>query len=408
LCRRCYERDPERVDIWMARALARLGPRVPGWFADLAAELAGRCHPSTALEPLRRVERLLAAGVATPAAVVEALRSDTGPGAQAAARLVVEFFARRGLVSIDDQAARVRAWRQQRLARVPARLRPAAEAFTAHLEHQQQRAALYGRRGLADPTINDRLGILADLAELLTARGVGDWASVTTADVEAFLTSDVRIRLATARAFFAFARRRKLVLVDPTAGIRRRQRKGYAGPVLPPAIQRGLLARWADPAVDPRERVVGLLSLIHAARPAELRWLTVEDIDLDAGTVRLGRRARVPLDPLSADALRACLQARARLATGNPHLLVTSKTRLHEAPCSVMFPSRVLSDAGVTPQVLRQTRLADLAHRTDPRVVAAAVGITREAALHYLVGSVHAEAMAFSPATGKQPPPIEA
>jgi integrase len=150
----------------------------------------------------------------------------------------------------------------------------------------------------------------------------------------------------------------------------------------------------------------GLLSLLHAARPADLRHLTVDDVDLDASTMRLDRRGLVPLDPLSADALQACLQARARLATANPHLLVTSKTRLHDRPCSAMFPSRALAEAGVTPQVLRQTRLADLTQRVDPRVAAASLGITHDAALHYLVGTIHSEPAAFTPTPpgGAQPP----
>jgi hypothetical protein len=46
--------------------------------------------------------------------------------------------------------------------------------------------------------------------------------------------------------------------------------------------------------------------------------------------------------------------------------------------------------------LLRQTRLAELIHRFDPRLVAAAFGITPEGALHYLIGAVDTEAAAFA------------
>jgi hypothetical protein len=46
--------------------------------------------------------------------------------------------------------------------------------------------------------------------------------------------------------------------------------------------------------------------------------------------------------------------------------------------------------------VLRQTRLAELTHRLDPRLVAAAFGMTPEGALHYLIGAVDREAAAFA------------
>jgi integrase len=208
--------------------------------------------------------------------------------------------------------------------------------------------------------------------------------------------NQVAKRLAAARGLFAFAKRRRLVLVDPTGTIRRRQPKGFTGRVLSRAEQHDLLHRWTRPDVDPRERVVGLLGLIHGASPAELRHLTTGDIDLEAARISLGRRDQpIPLDPLTVDALHACLDARSRLATSNPHLLINRRNRFHHGPCSTAFPERLLTALGVTPQVLRQTRLADLAHRVDPRVVAAVFSVRPETALHYTIGTVDQEADAF-------------
>jgi hypothetical protein len=123
----------------------------------------------------------------------------------------------------------------------------------------------------------------------------------------------------------------------------------------------------------------------------------VNDINTTTRTVRLGRRShQVPLDPLSFTALERCLEHREALGTENPHVIVTRGTRAHRTPASQPYFSHVLDPAGLTPQVLRQTRLAELTHRLDPRLVAAAFGMTPEGALHYLIGAVDSEPVAFA------------
>jgi site-specific recombinase XerD len=229
--------------------------------------------------------------------------------------------------------------------------------------------------GLGDRTIEARLASLAVLAARLHQSGIDDWGAVSTADIEAFITTNTSARLAAARSFFAFARSRKLTLLNPAAGIDRRQAKGFAGRTLHSAAQRQLLRRWADPSGDQIERTVGLLALLHAASSAEMRALTIDRVDLPVGKVSLGRRPHpVPLDPLTIDALTACLTARAAIGTANPHAIVTRGTRLHAGPASAYFMNHVLDAAGTKPALLRQTRVADLAHRTDPRLVATALG----------------------------------
>lgn len=398
LCSACYQRDPSRMPTWTAGALRRLGGATPVWFAPLAEDLAERCAPGVAAAHLRKVERLIHDGVGEPATLVAALRTP-GRSPGATARLVDEFFARTEPGGhLDEANRRAQARRQRRLASVPDPLRPAVVAFGEHLLGSRRRAGLVGRGGLADGTVEARIADLSSLARQLLVRGITDWAAVATADIEAFVTSNTGSRLASCRAFFAFARRRKLVLIDPTRGVTRKRPRGFAGRVADPAHQRLLFRRWTRADVDPRERAVGLLSLIHGASCAELRGLRAVDVDLDAATVRLGRRPQpVPLDPISAAAVRAVRDARAASGTKNPHLIVTKDTRLHQTPCSPYFMTHILDAAQVTPAVLRQTRLADLAHRVDPRLVAAAFGITEGGALHYVTDAVHDEEHAFSP-----------
>jgi uncharacterized membrane protein len=104
----------------------------------------------------------------------------------------------------------------------------------------------------------------------------------------------------------------------------------------------------------------------------------------------------VPLDPLSFAALQRCLAQRAELGTENPHVLVTRGTRAHRNPASQPYLSHVLDAAAVSPSLLRQTRLAELTHRLDPRLVATAFGMTPEGALHYLIGAIDTEAATFA------------
>lgn len=398
LCSACYQKDPARMSTWTTGALRRLGAAAPAWFVPLAEDLADRCVPSVAAAHMRKIERLAASGVSDPAAVIAAVRMP-GRSPGATARLVDEFFTRTGAgAHLDEEAAR-RATRRRlrRLESVPGPLRAAVSLFMAYLLGSRTRAALVGRRGLADSTIEARIADLAALAGQLTDRGITDWAAVATGDIEAFVTANTGSRLASCRAFFAFARHRKLILIDPTRTITRRTPRGFAGTVLDTEAQRRLLRRWMRTDLDPRERLVGLLSLIHGASCAELRRLRVGDVDLPTATISLpGRPHRLPLDPLSSAAIRDTLDLRAAGRTGNPHLLITKDTRLHQSACSPYFMTHVLDAAGVRPSVLRHTRLADLAHQVDPRLVAAAFGMTDGGALHYLTGAVHDEGHVFS------------
>jgi site-specific recombinase XerD len=382
----------------------QLGPqRTPADVVFTAAtEWVAISHSKQVIQHLLRVERLILAGVCTPDELLAALSGE--PGGRSTAAILGDFFTRHG-VPADGPDTTVASWRQGRLDRLPARLQPAGQQFVNYLVDQQRRTVLYGGASLSDKTIAYRINVLLQLADHLDSRGVDDWAAVTAEDLEAFLTINTAQRIPALRAFFAFTRRRKITLINPAAHLRRSQRKGYAGPLIDHTRQRQLLQRWQEEDTDPRERVVGLLCLIHAASNEDVRMLSLDDIDidLDQATVRLRNRRRpVPLDPLTVNAIRACLQQRPTTAEDNRFLLVTHHSRQHNRPCSIGFPVRALTKVGLTPQVLRQTRLSDLAQRADPRMMAEAIGITKEAAAHYIIGNVHRAEDAFQGTDGQK------
>lgn len=402
LCTACYQRDPARVGVWVQGAEERLGERCPSWFGAFAGWLLDRSATGVILRHLRRVERALSSDVERPAALVATVadggRSGRSPGDTA--RLLEAFLVHQGLVLASDERGRLaQRRRQRRIERCPEPLRPAADRYAAWLLVGRERARRIGEQPLADHTIEQRLAVLAALANHLDDDGVHDWATGSRAHIDAFLATggDRGFRLAALRDFFHFARQQRICLTDPTVGLTHRPARGFRGRTLPRSDQARLLRRWASADCHPHEALVGLLALLHGAAVSELRPLTVNDINTTTRTVRFGRRShQVPLDPLSFAALERCLEHRQQLGTENPHVIVTRGTRAHRTPASQPYLSHILDPAGVTPQVLRQTRLAELTHRLDPRLVAAAFGMTPEGALHYLIGAVESEAAAFA------------
>jgi site-specific recombinase XerD len=399
LCSACYQRDPLIVDVWVHGAEYRLGQQSPPWFGAFAGWLLERCAPGVTRRHLRRLERALHTGVKRPAALIAAVSDGgrSGRSTRDTARLLEAFLVAEGLVLASDEQGRLAdRRRQRRVKRCPPPLRPAAERYLTWLLAGQQRARRIGERPLKDHTIEQRLAVLADLATRLDQHGVNDWATCSRSDIDAFLAAgrDRGFRLAALRDFFHFARQQRILLTDPTTGLAHRPARGFGGRTLSRTDQARLLRRWTATDCRPHEALVGLLALLHAASISELRPLTA---NTTTRTIVLGHRPHpVPLDPLSFAALGRCLDHRNQLGTENPHVIVTRGTRAHRTPASQTYLSHILDAASVSPSLLRHTRLAELTHGFDPRLVAAAFGMTPEGALHYLIGAVETDAAAFA------------
>ncbi|MFF3503478.1 hypothetical protein [Streptomyces sp. NPDC003247] len=192
------------------------------------------------------------------------------------------------------------------------------------------------------------------------------------------------------RQFFRFARAQKLVLVDPTRGLIAKEANGFRGRTLTLDQQRELFRRWTtDEHVHPHEALVGMFALLHGASSVEARMLQVSDVDVQARTVRLGKRPHpVPLDPASWAVLERCLAHREAWRTDNPHVMVTKGTKAGQNPASTAYLSHVLDDCGFPPRMIRSTRLVDLVNTMDPKLVAAAFGMDPQATLIYLADHV--------------------
>jgi integrase len=402
-CLRCWTRSPTRP-ITQAENLFLALDDPPEWLIAFAAFATERHCVARACLMVSDVGRLIVDGEpGHPQALLERARQP-GRSAGALARTLEEFFVDQGLAFGLDQEARLALGRRQRrVDATPESLRPTVAAFADHLVRSRERARRAGTQPRADTTIEQTLGLIRDLARFVAGeRAKHDWSMVDVGDIEAFLgdfPANRRRRLQSSRQFFRWARKNKIVLVDPTRDIPGIPRRGFTGRTLSMVEQRRLFRRWSRPDVHPHEALVGMLALLHAASNIEIRHLRVADFDLDAATLRLGQRTLpVPVDPVTMAAVQRCLAQRSALGTANPHLIVTQITKTRTTPASPAYLCHVLDAAGVTPKPLRSTRIVDLVITLDPKVVSEALGMKAEGLVDYLADHVDASRL---PHTGR-------
>jgi hypothetical protein len=393
LCNRCKLADPDWPFRYGTSLAARMGD-VPGWWQALTEFAAARHHRGGAVAILRCAGRvLLADPSACPRKITgSAVRPDGTPTAEG--RALAAFFTNRGLTMPGDQAGRRAAARRQRyLDGLSAGLAAAVAAFNDEQLAERERDRRAGRRLLSDVTLEARLRILRDLAGHLARSGrITSWAEVTTADLEGYLAGRARNRhqeTYVLRRYLAWARQRKLILIDPARPLRPGPQPGFTGTVLDTGAQRSLLSRWTSDGTHPHERLAALPALLHAASSAEIRGLAAAGTDDRNRTITLpGRPFPVPADPATWDAAKACLRHRDQLATLNPHMIVTKATRTGNAPADGSYLTRRLAPAGVTPSAGRQTRIAQLVNDLDPKLTASALGIRDSGLVRYLADNV--------------------
>lgn len=290
-CGRCWQKHPGRARNQTDNLAAALHDP-PWWLGDVADFAAERHCMGRACVMVAGLGRLLLGGQPThPQALLEWSRRP-GRSAGPLARTLEDFFVGQSLaLGLDEDARLAAGRRRRRVTGTPETLRPAVVLFCEHLVRSRERARRAGTHVRADSTIESSLAHVRDLGRFVTEeRGRYDWAMVQTDDIEAFVIVNAqpgnrRRRLSSSRQFFAWARRARLVLIDPTAGVTLAPGPGFTGRTLSIAEQRRLFRRWTTGAdVHPLESLVGLLAMLHALSCSELRALRLEDVDLNAHT----------------------------------------------------------------------------------------------------------------------------
>jgi hypothetical protein len=225
------------------------GPEWLARFAEFATERHCVARASLMVSAVGRLVR--GAGPSHPQALLERSRRP-GRSAGALARTLEEFFISEHLAfGLDQEGRLAHGRRQRRVEGLPVSLRPAATAFANHLVRSRERALRAGTRPRADNTIEKTLATVRDLGRFLaTERSKYEWTMVDASDIEAFVGSALslrRERLQAARAFFRWARKNKIVLVDPTRGLVGGVQWAFSGPTLSIAEQRRLFRRFSGP-----------------------------------------------------------------------------------------------------------------------------------------------------------------
>ena len=391
LCNRCALADPDRPLRYAASLSNRMAP-APAWWNPLVEFTAARCHPSGTVAVLRETGRLL---ISDPTMTPHQLgRLPATAMTAVTGRLLTAFFTVHGLALAPDRSCQRAAARRGRfVAAIAGPLRDAVAEFDHTQICEQDRCRRTGQRILSDITLETRLRILRDLAAHLHARrAITGWAEVATTDLEAFLARAPAARHQRTyilRRFFAWAKGRKLILANPTSDLSLGAQPAFTGTVLDIDTQRALFARWTSNTTPERERLVGLLALLHAASNIEIRRLRVADIDTTRRTVALaGRPFPTPLDPPTWTALQRCLTSREAAHTLNPHVIVTRVTSGRDTPADSSYLTRLLARAGTTPAACRQTRLTELVNDLDPKLTAVALGMNNNGLVRYAADNV--------------------
>lgn len=363
----------------------RTGP--PEWFAAFVVHLAQRYSPAETRLRLRDLHRLLLTCPPSPAAVVTGAHHLDGR-LSPLSRALEEFFADQNILDpVGDTETRAARRRARIIDRVPEPLRPTVAAFSTAELVNRDRARRTGAKPRSDQTLLVHLEVIADFARATPA--ITDWATVAAADIEAFLARRSPTgthTLGSLRAFFAWTRNTRQILIDPTRTIGNANRRSFTGPVVDLAKQRQLFRRWTtDPTVAANEAAIGLLCLLHACSVNELRHLTISDVDQNRRTLKIqDRPTPVPLDPATWTTIERTLNHRSSLHTANPHLIVNQRTKTSNQPIAQAHAHDLLKPLGTNPQRLRCTRLAQLATTVDPILVAELFGLTPKAVLYYL------------------------
>lgn len=390
LCNRCTLADPDRPFRYAAVLARRMTP-APTWWNPLVEFTAARYHPSGTVAVLRETGRLL---IDDPTLTPHQLsRLPTTAMTATTERIPTAFFTAHGLTLADRCQQLATARRERLVTAIAGPLRDAVAEFDHTQISEQDRRRRTGQRTLSNITLESRLRILRDLAaHLRVGRTVTGWAEVSTSDLETFLARAPAARHQRTyilRRFFAWAKGCKLVLTNPARALSLGTQPAFTGTVLDLAAQRALFTRWTVNTTPDRERLVGLLALLHAASNAEIRSLRVTDIDSTRRTVSLpGHPFPTPLDPATWNALDRCLAEREAARTLNPHVILTRVTSGRDTPADSSYLTRLLAPSGTTPAACRQNRLTELVNDLDPKPTAAALGMNNNGLVRYAADNV--------------------
>jgi integrase/recombinase XerD len=204
---------------------------------------------------------------------------------------------------------------------------------------QEFLAYLTAERGSSDNTVAAYRNDLTQLHEFMVSSGragaEASWADVTRDDLIEYIlwlkereysSATVARKVAAMKSFFGFLLRTGAIEDNPAEELDSPKVKKQLPQTLTPDEVDRLLALPAQLGNTPKAlRDTALLEVLYATgmRVSEVAGLTLEDLDLEAGTLRcLGKGSKERVMPLYAEATAA---VRAYLEQGRPRLLGKNK-----------------------------------------------------------------------------------
>jgi integrase len=272
---------------------------------------------------------------------------------------VAEVLADLGLLD-DGTPPAIRSWVDRRTAELPAGFAETVRAWLLVLLDGDPRT-----RPRSHSTLYSYFGAVRPLIEQWAANR-SHLREITTADVTAALGPlrgwPRRTAIAALRSLFRFAKRRGLVFTNPTTRLKAED------------IERGLvplteaeIRAVEHVAVNPAQRLIVALLAVHAARPAVIRNLMLDDLDLPNRRITFAGHTQ-RLGELTYPTLRSWLDHRRTTwpHTPNQHVLISERTALGIEPISKGYFKWHLRDHGVGLERIRGDRILHEALTVGP------------------------------------------
>jgi len=194
---------------------------------------------------------------------------------------------------------------------------------------------LTAERGSSDNTVSAYRNDLTQFAEFMAGRNKSDWADVTRDDLIEYIlwlkereyaSATVARKVAAMKSFFGFLLRTGQIEDNPSEELDSPKVKKQLPHTLTPEEVDKLLALPAQAGDTPKAlRDTALLEMLYATgmRVSETASVTLDDLDLQAGTVRcVGKGSKERMMPLYAEASKA---VQAYLDKGRSRLLGENK-----------------------------------------------------------------------------------
>lgn len=272
---------------------------------------------------------------------------------------VAEVLAGLGLLQ-DGTAPAIRSWIDRRAGGLPDGFAEAVRAWLLVLLDGDART-----RPRSPASIYVYFGALRPFIERWSADH-SHLREVTAGDVTAALDplrgDQLRTAIGALRSLFRFAKKRGLVFTNPTTRLKTAASGGGLLPMTDAEIR-----AVEQMAISPAQRLIIALAAVHAARPAAIRELTLDDLDLPNRRITVAQHPQ-RLGDLTYQALRAWLGRRHSTwpHTPNRHVLISAKTALGTEPITQGYLNWHLCRHGTSVERIRRDRVLHEALTAGP------------------------------------------